>query len=303
MTNESDLANAMLSIFRQHRVTRQFAPEPLSREALRPILEAGYWAPSGGNRKPVRVIATTDEETVRHCVTVSPGIYGRPPAILLLCIDWSRAPHIPREQPRESDSIMLDVGSSLAHMLLQGDVEGIGMCPVMSFHRDSLRAVMHVPPEWTPVIMVIAGRKGNPEVSDRVKPPANLDQYVRWRGADASDDADSHPLPLTEERVRAAFLAMATFCAAAAHGNVAEHASYAPVRLLQGVQRIAQILGDLGLSTPELDEIGNRIGVDSIKLMKDHERLRGVADEVLHMVGVDAGSATLDAAAEGTEER
>lgn len=298
-TNDAAVApEAMTALMRHYRVTRAFAPTPISHADLKGVLEAAYWAPSGGNRRPVRIIASTDRRVVRDCVSIAPGIYGRPPAVLLLCLDWSRAPHIPREKPRETDSIYLDVGSALAHVLLMGETAGLGMCPVMSFHRASMRLAMDVPPDWTPVIMVIVGhkqtRKDHPAMTSSKAAPS-LDGYVTWReepmvspgGSADNGRASADPIPADD--VRRALSEVALFCAAAAHGNVLEHASYAPVRLLQGVQRVTQALDDLGLLGSELSELGERIGVESIRLMKDHDRVRALADEALELLTGNEG--------------
>ncbi len=49
--------NLVLDALRERRSVRKFTEEPVSQEALRAILEAGRWAPSGLNNQPWRFLA------------------------------------------------------------------------------------------------------------------------------------------------------------------------------------------------------------------------------------------------------
>lgn len=52
----------VLTALRSRRSCRAFLPDPVPRAMLEQILDAGRWAPSGGNLQPWRVIAVAGEE-------------------------------------------------------------------------------------------------------------------------------------------------------------------------------------------------------------------------------------------------
>ena len=65
-------ADAVLTAIRRRRVVRHFTDRPVSREDLLQILQAGRWAPSGGNKRLHRFVAVQDPVTVRLIRAISP---------------------------------------------------------------------------------------------------------------------------------------------------------------------------------------------------------------------------------------
>jgi nitroreductase len=53
-------------IMRTNGTCRFFKPDPVPDEILAPVLDAARWAPSGGNRQPLRLIAVRDREQKRR---------------------------------------------------------------------------------------------------------------------------------------------------------------------------------------------------------------------------------------------
>ncbi len=57
----SDL-DTFMQIVKKRRSTRNFRPDPISDEVVRQILDAGYWAMSGGNSQPWEFIVIKDRD-------------------------------------------------------------------------------------------------------------------------------------------------------------------------------------------------------------------------------------------------
>jgi len=57
-------AEQLLEVLRSRRAVRGFRDEPVEREKIDRILEAGRWAPSGANTQPWEFVVVTDEETI-----------------------------------------------------------------------------------------------------------------------------------------------------------------------------------------------------------------------------------------------
>ncbi|WP_320172273.1 nitroreductase [Maridesulfovibrio sp.] len=57
-----NISNPILQALNQRRSIRKFTDEPVSREDLTAILEAGRWAPSGLNNQPWRFLAVHDSD-------------------------------------------------------------------------------------------------------------------------------------------------------------------------------------------------------------------------------------------------
>jgi nitroreductase len=162
VSNDSE-AKAIRAVISRRRVTRSYENDPVRDEELLQLAETVYWAPSGGGRRPVRVVIVREREQMHRVIAFSPGIIGMPPALLVLCVDWSRAPHLRPDDPRDTHATHVDVGAATSQILMLAEAMGLGACPVMSFHRASVRTVLSVPRDWTPLVLVTVGyRAGSP---------------------------------------------------------------------------------------------------------------------------------------------
>ena len=116
----NEILNAIIS----RRSCKQFKPDPVPREIVEQVVQAGLYAPSGGNRQPVKIIAVTDKVTRDQLSRLnskydSAGridpFYGAP-VVLAVVVDKS----IP--------TALNDGSLALGYMLLAAHSLGIGSC-------------------------------------------------------------------------------------------------------------------------------------------------------------------------------
>ena len=55
----NEILNAIIS----RRSCKKFRPDPVPRDIVEQVVQAGLYAPSGGNRQPVKILAVTDKAT------------------------------------------------------------------------------------------------------------------------------------------------------------------------------------------------------------------------------------------------
>jgi nitroreductase len=281
-----DALRTLLGLARRRRVTRSFRPGALQRSELEALVEAAWWSPSGSNRRPVKFVVVEEPRRLRQVLCVSPGILGEPAALLVLCLDWAKAPHLEIDDPRTTHSLHVDAGAAMENVLLAAEALGIGACPVMSFHRESVRRLLRLADDWTPLIIVVLGRPADERrapkevvVDDRIKAAA-----VWIQGDDASAGATPAPREVTPETLREALLELMVYLGAAARGNVDESGNYGRLRLLEGVQRGVRTLERFGLADDELRAFDRELTTQAMTILKDPERARGAADDVLALL-------------------
>ena len=267
-TDDAVSADALIELARNRRVTRTFAPGALERRELEALVEAAWWSPSGSNLRPVRFVVVEDPRRVRQVLGVSPGILGEPAALLILCLDWSRAPHLEIDDARTTHSFHVDAGAAMENVLLAAETLGIGACPVTSFHRPAVRGLLGLPDDWTPLIIVILGRRARPR---RPRKEAAVDDRIAeattWIAArDAATDAD-HPDEVTPDALREALLELVLFLAATARVNVEESGNYGRLRLLEGAQRVVRALERFGLGDDELRAFDRRLATNALHIL------------------------------------
>ena len=137
------------------RAIRKFTNEPMEKEALDKILEAGVWAPSAGNSQARVFIVVTDRESLAQIRDFSSGIAGLPPLIVVIGTDVTKAREGGGEE-WETPSIM-DVATAAENMMLRAYDLGFGSCPVLSFDRERVKKILLIDPQVTLNLLVTFG--------------------------------------------------------------------------------------------------------------------------------------------------
>lgn len=151
------MTNAVLEAIRTRRMARALTDAPVAREQVEQILEAARWAPSAGNRRLHRFVAVQDPVTLRLLRMVSPGMFQRPRAVVLICIDAQRARSFGMSPIARG--LYIDVGTAAQTMLLAAHSLGLGAGVVTSFSRAAVSAILNLnlPGELSPEMFICLG--------------------------------------------------------------------------------------------------------------------------------------------------
>lgn len=151
----SGLSNLVLEAIRTRRVIRHMTDQPVPQELIEQILEAGRWAPSGGNTRPNRYIVIQDPLTRRLIRMVSPGMFQRAPILILICTDWSVIDE--RKIPHHDRALAIDVGTAAQTMMLAAHSLGVASGPVTSFSQAAVSVILNLPDNLTPMMFICLG--------------------------------------------------------------------------------------------------------------------------------------------------
>ena len=144
-----------LKTMRSRRVIRDMTDQPVEREKIEKILDAGRWSPAAGNKRTTRFVVIQDPLTLRMVRVFSPGMFQEPQAVILLCIDWDV---VAENQFAEDDkSPYIDQGVVMQTMMLAAHSLGLGSGPATSFSKEALRVILNLPPNLSPEIEVCIG--------------------------------------------------------------------------------------------------------------------------------------------------
>jgi nitroreductase len=131
------------------RTIRRFKPEPVTRELLERLVDAGRLAPSAANLQPLEFIVVDEtglKAEVFPCLKWAAYIApagdpgpGEEPAAYIVTLANTKV----REKMFE-----YDIGAAMENMLLAALAEGVGSCWLLSIDRDKLRAVLGVPEDY-----------------------------------------------------------------------------------------------------------------------------------------------------------
>ncbi len=163
----------VLKAIQERRSIRAFGPDPVPEELLRKLVEAGIWAPSGGNAQTWRFIVVTDPVGVRQVTMLSPGLSGDPPAIIAVCQDLAEAERKGSTQARDILTLM-DSAMAAQNIMLAAHAEGLGTCAICSFHQAGIQKLLDLPPHIVPQILVSVGWP------QHIPPPPRRNFAVVW---------------------------------------------------------------------------------------------------------------------------
>src|SRR5581483_4112331 len=194
-------------ILRRRRMVRNYTDEPVAREAVERIVEAGRRAPSGGFSQGVRMVVVTDPETRKRIA----GFAEEPHYVRLGYEPWiSRAPvHIVvalreddyHDRYQEPDKLedgkeidwpvpwwWIDAGKAMMLLLLAAVDEGLGAGLFGLYPPENnarLRELLGMPADLEIVGVVTVGHPAPEPNRERIKQTIRtrrrpLEDVVRW---------------------------------------------------------------------------------------------------------------------------
>ena len=146
----------LLKAIVERRSVRSFQADPVPEDRLRRLVEAGIWAPSGGNAQTWCFIIVTDGGSIRRLKMLSPGLLGNPPAVIVICQDIAEAERKGAKLGKEVLSLM-DSAMAAQNIILAAYAEGLGTCIVRSFHPGGVQKLLKLPQYVEPQILISVG--------------------------------------------------------------------------------------------------------------------------------------------------
>ena len=146
----------LLKAIVERRSVRSFQADPVPEDRLRRLVEAGIWAPSGGNAQTWCFIIVTDGVSIRRLKMLSPGLLGNPPAVIVICQDIAEAERKGAKLGKEVLSLM-DSAMAAQNIMLAAYAEGLGTCIVRSFHPGGVQKLLRLPDYIEPQALISVG--------------------------------------------------------------------------------------------------------------------------------------------------
>ena len=153
------------------RSIRSFTADAVSDEDLQAVVQAGAAAPSAGNDQAWVFIAVRQPQRLAALRALAPGLPGRPPAVIVLCLDSRRRSD--KKESQQAHASFYDIGAALENMLLAAHELGLGGCAVGSFHLQGISTLLGLPQAVAPHLLLALGR---PKITPRTPPRRPLGQ-------------------------------------------------------------------------------------------------------------------------------
>ena len=150
------------------RSVRSFLPREVPKVSIQKMLEAARWAPSGSNAQPWKFIVVRSANVLDMIRKVSPGMFGKPAAAIVVCSDRSRAYERGGELGRDYMAIV-DSALATENLVLTAHSLGLATGIVKSFAASAVSEFLDLPDHVRPELLVAVGY-----AKEVPKPPPKL---------------------------------------------------------------------------------------------------------------------------------
>lgn len=144
-----------LNAIMTRRSIRALKTDPIPKEKLDLLVQAGSQAASAGNRQPWAFITISDPKRVKALKSLSPGILCNPQAIIVICMNVSLAMHTGDGQVDKMT--WMDIGAAMQNILLAAHDLGLGACPIGSFNQEAVARLLQLPDEVESALFITIG--------------------------------------------------------------------------------------------------------------------------------------------------
>jgi nitroreductase len=159
------------------RSVRSFTDEPVEKDQLERILEAGRLAPSAKNRQEWRFVVIQKKDVRERIKEAAFGqdFVGRAPVVIAVCTT-----NVDYRMPNGQLSYPVDLAFAASQMLLQAVHEGLGTCCVTTFDEQEVRELLTVPFSMRVLMLLLMGHTDSIPEQPARKPLKQLVARDHW---------------------------------------------------------------------------------------------------------------------------
>ena len=166
---------------RERVSTRTYRPDQVPEDSLLNVLEAARLAPSGKNGQPWRFIVVRDAETRKKLMSACKGqkyIYEAP--VVIVACGYEKYAY--KEMGGYWNSLPVDIGIAMEHLVLAAEAEGLGTCWIGAFIEEEVREILRIPGEVKVVALTPLGYPGGRKTHTGRKKLEEIVMYDKWEG-------------------------------------------------------------------------------------------------------------------------
>lgn len=142
------------TIEKRHSI-RSFEDRAVPAETLAELIRCGMLAPTTGNMQAWRFVAVADPAVARKIDLFSPGMSGKPTAIIAIATDLAYAESKYGESA--SEWAIIDAGLAAENIMLRAVEEGLGTCAIKSYNEGAVRKILQLPETFRLEFLITVG--------------------------------------------------------------------------------------------------------------------------------------------------
>lgn len=173
------MVRSILDIIKKRRSIRNYNKKNVPRDLLWQLIEAAIWAPSGSNIQPWYFIIIDDHNTIEKINAFSPGLWGKPTSIILICSDRKKAFEKGGTLGRDELCVM-DISMAAQNIMLFAEELGLRTCPVKSFNKRAISKILHLPDNISADLLISIGYSDDITSTPKRRGMKEVTFFNRW---------------------------------------------------------------------------------------------------------------------------
>ena len=155
----------------------EFDGDPVTKEDIEVILEAGRRAPSAKNRQAWRFVVIDDTGIRKEVESAAFGQehVGTAPVIVALCTT-----NVDYKMPNGQLSYPIDIAIASSFMLLQAESMGYSTCYISTYDEVRVREIISAPYSMRVVMLLLIGKAKIKSMQKKKKSINDVSSYNHW---------------------------------------------------------------------------------------------------------------------------
>jgi len=164
--------NDVLRAIKARRSVRRFASEPITREQVEAVLEAGRWAPSGKNTQPWRFVVVQSPDKRDELAALAPqaGMVAAAPVTLAVLLDRSAG----YDTLKDAQGI----GAAIENILLAVHALGLGACWMGATRDAAIEAALGAEEDEELMALIPIGHPAQPPGTSSRHPLESITRFI-----------------------------------------------------------------------------------------------------------------------------
>ncbi|MFV0497442.1 MAG: nitroreductase family protein [Candidatus Fimivivens sp.] len=163
----------------QRRSIRKFNDRTVSDALLLKLVHAGAIAPSASNLQAWQFVVINDPELVQKVKIFSPGLHGKPPAIIAICSDMD---YVGAHGSKNSElyGCIMDASMAAENIMLEALELGLGTCAIKSYNAPAVTKLLKLPDHFRMELLISVGYPDSDPKPRRLRPLAEILHWNAW---------------------------------------------------------------------------------------------------------------------------
>ncbi len=173
-------SGSALNLIKNRRSVRVFDNKKVNIEELIDLIEAAIWAPSGSNIQAWFYGIVDEEDILEKIKSFSPGLFGDPPNLIILCTDNKTA--FKKGGKMGKEVVIYDIAMAAENILLLATAKNLATCCVKSFNKRAVNKILKLPEYVSAELIIAVGFAQRIPVAPKRKQLNQITFINEWEG-------------------------------------------------------------------------------------------------------------------------